>query len=77
MGVSVETVEEALNAIECDDVTTIQIIFNTFSHKSSELFFEEAKRKNLGILARVPLASGLLTGKFSTQKLNLEWSDNW
>lgn len=65
LGVSVEKVEEALKAIEYENVTTVQIIFNMFRQRPAELFFEEAKKKNVGILARVPLASGLLTGKFS------------
>ncbi len=64
LGVSVEKVEEALKAIEYDNVTTVQIIFNMFRHRPAEMFFKEAKRRNVGILARVPLASGLLTGKF-------------
>jgi len=64
-GVSVQTVEEALKAIEFEGVSTIQIIFNMFRQRPSELFFKEAKKKNIGILARVPLASGLLTGKFN------------
>ena len=64
-GVSVQTVEEALKAIEYEGVSTIQIIFNMFRQRPCELFFKEAKKKNVGILARVPLASGLLTGKFS------------
>jgi aryl-alcohol dehydrogenase-like predicted oxidoreductase len=63
-GVSVEKVEEALKAIEYPNVQTVQIIFNMFRHRPSELFFEQAKKRNIGILARVPLASGLLTGKF-------------
>jgi aryl-alcohol dehydrogenase-like predicted oxidoreductase len=62
-GVSVEKVEEALKAIEYDVVCTVQIIFNPFRHRPSELFFQEAKKRNVGILARVPLASGLLSGK--------------
>ena len=62
-GVSVEKVEEALKAIEYPDVKTVQIIFNMFRQRPSELFFPEAKRRNVGIVARVPLASGLLTGK--------------
>ena len=62
-GVSVEKVEEALKAIEYPNVQTVQIIFNMFRHRPSELFFEQSKKKNVGILARVPLASGLLTGK--------------
>lgn len=63
-GVSVEKVEEALKAIEYDIVDTVQIIFNLFRQRPSELFFEQAKKKDIGIIARVPLASGLLTGKF-------------
>jgi aryl-alcohol dehydrogenase-like predicted oxidoreductase len=62
-GVSVEKVEEALKAIEYPNVKTVQIIFNIFRQRPAELFFEEAKKRNVGILARVPLASGLLTGK--------------
>jgi aryl-alcohol dehydrogenase-like predicted oxidoreductase len=48
-------------------VQTIQIIFNMFRHRPAELFFPEAKRRRVGILARVPLASGLLTGKMTLQ----------
>ncbi len=62
-GVSVEKVEEALKAIEYPNVETVQIIFNMFRHRPSELFFEQAKKRHIGILARVPLASGMLTGK--------------
>jgi len=65
MGVSVEKVEEALKAIEYDNVTTVQIIFNLFRQRPAQLFFGEAKKKNVGIIVRVPLASGLLTGKFT------------
>lgn len=64
-GVSVEKVEEALKAIEYPGVVTVQIIFNIFRQRPSELFFEQARRRNVGVLARVPLASGLLTGKFT------------
>lgn len=64
-GVSVERVEEALKAIEYPNVKTVQIIFNCFRLRPSELFFEQAKKRQIGILARVPLASGLLTGKFN------------
>jgi len=64
-GVSVERVEEALKAIEYPGVQTVQIIFNCFRHRPAELFFEQARRRQVGILARVPLASGLLTGKLS------------
>lgn len=62
-GVSVEKVEEALKAIEYPNVKTVQIIFNIFRQRPAELFFQEAKKRKVGILARVPLASGLLTGK--------------
>lgn len=64
LGVSVQTVEEALKAIEYDNVTTVQIIFNVFRQRPKELFFKEAEKKDVGIIVRVPLASGLLTGKF-------------
>ncbi|MEL6535434.1 MAG: aldo/keto reductase [Bacteroidota bacterium] len=64
LGVSVEKIEEALKAIGFPNVTTVQIIFNIFRQRPVELFFREAARRNVGILARVPLASGLLTGKF-------------
>jgi aryl-alcohol dehydrogenase-like predicted oxidoreductase len=63
-GVSVEKVEEALKAIEFPNVQTVQIIFNCFRQRPARLFFPQAKQKQVGILARVPLASGLLTGKF-------------
>lgn len=66
-GVSVEKVEEALKAIEYPNVQTVQIIFNIFRQRPAELFFPEAKRRQVGILARVPLASGLLTGKITPQ----------
>jgi len=62
-GVSVEKVEEALKAIEYPNVQSVQIIFNIFRQRPIELFFPEAQRRKVGILARVPLASGLLTGK--------------
>jgi aryl-alcohol dehydrogenase-like predicted oxidoreductase len=62
-GVSVEKIEEALKAIEFPNVQTVQIIFNCFRQRPAEVFFPRAKQKRVGILARVPLASGLLTGK--------------
>lgn len=65
LGVSVEKVEEGLKAIEYPNVTTIQIIFNVFRQRPAELFFKEAKKKNIGIIVRVPLASGLLTGLYN------------
>ncbi|MAS35823.1 MAG: aldo/keto reductase [Anaerolineaceae bacterium] len=66
-GVSVEKSEEGLKAIEYPNVQTVQIIFNMFRLRPSELFFEQAKKRQVGILARVPLASGLLTGKMTKQ----------
>lgn len=69
MGVSVEKVEEALKAIEYDNVTTVQIIFNMFRQRPAQLFFSEAQKKNVGIIVRVPLASGLLTGKFTASSV--------
>lgn len=64
-GVSVEKVEEALKAIEYPDVVSIQIIYNIFRQRPADLFFKEAKRKNVAVIVRVPLASGLLSGKIS------------
>lgn len=65
-GVSVEKVEEALKAIEYPNVQTVQIIYNIFRQRPADLFFTEARRKKVGILARVPLSSGMLTGKLSS-----------
>lgn len=65
LGVSVEKVEEGLKAIAFDNVTTVQIIFNLFRQRPAELFFSEAQRRNVGLIIRVPLASGLLTGKYT------------
>ena len=64
-GVSVEKVSEALNAIKFPNVRSIQIIFNIFRQKPNEIFFKEAKKNNVAIIVRVPLASGLLTGKMN------------
>ena len=61
-GVSVERVEEALKAIEYPNVATVQIIFNIVPPAPAAVFFAEAARREVGIIARVPLASGLLTG---------------
>jgi len=63
-GVSVEKIEEAIKAVEFPNVQTVQIIFNCFRQRPADQFFAQAKQKRVGILARVPLASGLLTGKF-------------
>ena len=64
-GVSVEQVSEALDAMRHPNVQSIQIIFNMFRLKPAERVFPEAKVKQVGILARVPLASGMLTGKLT------------
>jgi len=64
-GVSVEKVEEALKAIEYPGVQSVQIIFNIFRQRPKDLFFKEAQRRRVGILARLPLSSGMLTGKFN------------
>ena len=74
-GVSVEKVEEGLKALEYPGLSTVQIIFNLFRQRPAELFFKEAQAKEVGILVRVPLASGLLTGKMS-QKTSFEESDH-
>src|SRR5687768_8649832 len=57
-GVSVEKVDEALKAIEYPNVQTVQIIFNAFRHRPAERFLPLAKQRRVGVLARVPLASG-------------------
>ena len=64
-GVSVQTVEEALKAIEFPNVQTVQIIFNVFRQRPADLFFAEAARKRVGVLTRLPLSSGMLTGKLT------------
>jgi len=64
-GVSVERVEEAIKALEYPNIQSVQIIFNIFRQRPAELFFDLAKEHQMGILARVPLASGLLTGKMT------------
>jgi aryl-alcohol dehydrogenase-like predicted oxidoreductase len=68
-GVSVEKVEEALKAIEYPNLQTVQIIFNMFRHRPAENFFDRAVQQRVGILARVPLASGLLTGKMTSESV--------
>lgn len=65
MGVSVELVEEAISAMKYDIVSSIQIIFNMFRHKPAELLFTQPNIEDYGIIARVPLASGLLTEKLT------------
>jgi len=66
-GASVQRVEEALKAIDYPNVQSVQIIFNIFRQRPAELFFAEALRRKVGILARLPLSSGMLTGKLNSQ----------
>lgn len=66
-GVSVEKVEEALKAIEYPGVQSVQIIYNLFRQRPAELLFEQTQRRSVGILARLPLSSGLLSGKMSAK----------
>jgi aryl-alcohol dehydrogenase-like predicted oxidoreductase len=66
-GVSVEHVEQALKAIEFPNVQSVQIIFNIFRQRPADLLFKEATRHQVGILARLPLSSGMLTGKLNTR----------
>ncbi|PCK82146.1 aldo/keto reductase [Rhizobium sophoriradicis] len=66
-GVSVEKVEDGLKAIEYPGVVSIQIIYNIFRQRPDHLFFAEARRRNVAIIARVPLASGLLSGKITRE----------
>ena len=66
-GVSVEKVEEALKAIEYPGVRSVQIIFNIFRQRPAELFFREALRRQVGIIVRLPLSSGMLAGKMTRQ----------
>ena len=62
-GVSVEKVEEAIKALEYPGVHSVQIVFNIFRQRPAELFFKLAQEREVGVIARVPLASGLLSGK--------------
>jgi aryl-alcohol dehydrogenase-like predicted oxidoreductase len=73
MGVSVELVDEAVAAMDYEIVSTIQIIFNMFRHKPAEKLFTHPKINDYGIIARVPLASGLLSGKLN---LNTHFDQN-
>ena len=72
-GVSVEKISEAMDAIQFPNVKSIQIIFNIFRQRPAEFFIKEAAKKNIAVIARVPLASGLLTGKMN---LNSVFPDN-
>lgn len=68
-GASVETVEEGFVCLEQDGIASLQVIFNIFRQKPAEKLFEEARQKGVAIIARVPLASGLLTGKFTKRSV--------
>ena len=74
-GVSVERVEEGLKAMEYEGMSSIQVIYNMFRQRPDELLFPLAKKKGVGIICRVPLASGLLTGKFTADSV-FEKSDH-
>jgi len=74
-GVSVEKVEEGIKALQYPGVTSVQIIFNMFRQRPAELFFNLAKQRQVAIIVRVPLASGLLSGKF-TRASQFEASDH-
>lgn len=67
LGVSVERIEEASKAIEFPNVCSVQLIFNMFRHRPLDWFFDLAAKRNIGIIVRVPLASGLLSGKFNSK----------
>jgi aryl-alcohol dehydrogenase-like predicted oxidoreductase len=64
-GVSVERVEEGLKAMEYPGVQSVQIVFNLFRQRPAGLFFEQAKKQRVGVIARLPLSSGMLSGKFT------------
>jgi aryl-alcohol dehydrogenase-like predicted oxidoreductase len=66
-GVSVQKVEEALKAIEFPGVQSVQIIYNVFRQRPAELLFQEAQRRRVGLLARLPLSSGMLSGKLTSR----------
>ena len=66
-GASVESVEEGLICLEQPGLTSLQVIFNLFRQKPAHELFPEALKKSVGIIVRLPLASGLLSGKFTAQ----------
>lgn len=67
LGVSVQKVEEAMKSLEYENVTSVQIIFNLFRQRPAEQFFQQAVKRKVGIIVRVPLASGLLSGLYDQQ----------
>jgi len=68
-GASVEKIEEGLKAMQYPVISAIQIVFNIFRQRPAELFLEQARKRGVGVIARLPLASGLLTGKLTREKL--------
>lgn len=66
LGVSVEKVEEGLKALEFENVRSVQIIYNMFRLRPRERFFGEAQCRGVAVIVRVPLASGLLTGRYGS-----------
>ena len=66
-GVSVHKISDAMEAIQNSNVKSIQIVFNIFRQRPSEVFFKEAKKRNVAIIVRGPLASGLLTGTINQE----------
>jgi aryl-alcohol dehydrogenase-like predicted oxidoreductase len=74
-GVSVEKVEEAMKALEFPKVQSVQIIFNIFRQRPKDLFLSEAAKRQVAVIARVPLSSGMLTGKITKQSI-FEKSDH-
>jgi len=74
-GVSVKSPEEGLKAIDFPNLQSVQIIYNMFRHRPAELFLAEAQRRRIGVLARVPLASGMLSGKMQ-RDTKFEQSDH-
>ena len=74
-GVSVHKISEAMEAIQNPNVKSIQIVFNIFRQRPAEVFFKEAKKRNVAIIVRGPLASGLLTGKI-TKKTKFPENDH-
>lgn len=64
-GASVESMEEAMTLLDADGLSSLQIIFNIFRQKPIDALFEKAKERNVALIVRLPLASGLLSGKFT------------
>jgi len=64
-GASVESMDEALMCLKQPDITSLQIIFNIYRQKPIDVLFDQAKEKNVALIVRLPLASGLLSGKFT------------